>query len=403
MSAMKSRQRMDAAMRLCEPDRVPVMCQLAFGHYSLNTNLDEVDIWHSTEAFGEALISLQRRYGFDGILINLPGRDPQWRQYIRRLEKKDRETVIHWVNGWYTVVPSDDNPHVYREDGERYFPTFSEVDPERLFYMEPHDLSAITYPYSWGFGDESAPVGKDFFPPWHFDTIRYVSERVGAEVSVHGEIFSPFSQFMEMLDFTNGLLALMDDPGKCKACLEALSAGAIELARGQAAAGAQAILVSSAFAGAGLISRQYYTEFVLPYERKVIRGIREAFDGPVYTHTCGAIGDRLDLMMETGTNGIDTLDPPPLGTVDLEDARRILAGRSFIKGNMDPVNTILKGTAEAVYEDALRRIAIAAPGGGYILSSACSVSPYAPPANIMKLLQAAEEHGKYPVSAPGRL
>jgi len=390
---------MDAAMRLREPDRVPVMCQLAIGHYFLNTDLDPVDIWHSTQAFGDALITLQRRYGFDGILINLPGRDPNWRNYIRRLEEKDGETIIHWMNGWYTVVPPDDNPHLYRENGERYFPAFEAVNPERLFYMEPHDLSGITYPYSWGFEGEPAPCGKDFFPPWHFDTIRYVSERVGTEVSVHGEIFSPFSQFMEMLDYTNGLMALIDDAGKCKACLDALSEGAIALGRGQAAAGAHAILVSSAFAGAGLISRQDYSEFVRPYEQKVIRGIREAFDGPVYTHTCGAIGDRLDLMMETGTNGIDTLDPPPLGTVDLKEARRILAGRCFIKGNIDPVHTILEGTPDRVYEDASRRIAIAAPGGGYILSSACSVSPHAPPANIMKLLEAAEAYGKYPISA----
>ena len=56
-----------------------------------------------------------------------------------------------------------------------------------------------------------------------------------------------------------------------------------------------------------------------------------------------AIGDRLDLMLETGTQGIDTLDPPPLGTVELQDAKRQLAGRAFIKGNVDPVDTVLWG------------------------------------------------------------
>lgn len=396
---MTSRERMDAAMRLREPDRVPVMCQLALGHYFLNAGLDEIDIWHSTEAFGDALIMLQQRYGFDGILINLPGRDPKWRSYITKTEEKDGEKIVHWKNGWYTVAPPDDNPHVYQENGERYFPLFEEVDPEQLFYMEPHDLSSITYPYSWGFEGEPAPRGKDFFPPWHFDTIKYVTARAGKEVSVHGEIFSPFSQFMEMLDYTSALMALMDDPEKCKACLEALSEGAIMLGRGQAAAGAHAILISSAFAGAGLISRQHYTEFVLPYEQKVIRGIQAEHNVPIYTHTCGAIGDRLDLMIATGTNGVDTLDPPPLGTVELADALRILDGRCFVKGNMDPVNTILQGTAETVYEDARQRIAIGAPGGGYILSSACSVSPHAPPANIMKLREAAEAFGRYPIAS----
>jgi len=395
---MNSRERMNIAMRLGMPDRVPVMCQLALGHYFLNTGLDEIDIWHDTTSFGEALITLRRRYGFDGILVNLPGRDPNWRSYITRIDEQDGERIIRWKNGWYTVAPPDDNPHVYQEDGTRYFPTFEELDPDQLFYMEPHDLSSITYPYSWGFDGEPAPRGRDFFPPWHYDTLKYVLSHAGDTVSVHSEIFSPFSQFMEMLDYTNGLMALMDDPGKAKASLDALSDGAIELGCGQAAAGAHAVLISSAFAGGGLISRQHYTEFVLPYEKKVIAGIKSRYDIPVYTHTCGAIGDRLDLMADTGTNGIDTLDPPPLGTVELSDAKRLLAGRQFIKGNLDPVNTVLMGTPDQVFEAARGRIGTAGPGGGYILSTACSVAPAAPAANIMKLREAVEEFGRYPIA-----
>jgi hypothetical protein len=81
---MNSRERMDVAMHLGVPDRVPVMCQLLLGHYFLQSGIDPIEIWYSGEAFGEALIALQRRYGFDGILINLPGRDPGWRTHVSR-------------------------------------------------------------------------------------------------------------------------------------------------------------------------------------------------------------------------------------------------------------------------------------------------------------------------------
>jgi uroporphyrinogen-III decarboxylase len=388
---MTSRERMQVAMHLGTPDRVPVMCQLALGHYFLNAELDALDIWHASEPFAEALVRLQRRYGFDGILVNLPGRDPDWRRHVDRIEDQGDERVIHWQNGWYTAAPFDDNPHVYQGDGTRYFPTFEEVDPDALFYMDPHDIAAITYPYTWSFGTEPAPPGDDFFPPWQYDTVKAVRARVGGQVSVHGEVFSPFSQFMEMLDYTNGLMALMDDEGKVKACLDRLANGAVVLGRGLAAAGADAVLISSAFAGAGLISRAHYETFVLPYERKVIEGIRAVADVPVYTHTCGAIGDRLDLMLASGTNGIDTLDPPPLGTVELADAKRLVAGRAFIKGNLDPVNTLLMGTPDDVRAAARERIRIGSPGGGYILSTACSVAPAAPPENIMVLREVADE------------
>lgn len=393
---MNGRERMDLAMRLGIPDRVPVMCQLSLGHYFLNAGLDAIEIWHDTPTFAEALIRLQGRYGFDGILINLPGRDPEWRRAIVRIERRGTDRIVHWKNGWHTIAPDDDNPHVFQADGTRFFPSFESIDPERLFYVEPHDLSAITWPYSWGFDGRPAEPGPDFFPPWHFDTIRTVAERVGHEVSVHGEIFSPFSQLLELLDYTNGLMALLDDPGKVTACLDRLTEGAIVLGRGQVEAGAHAVLISSAFAGGGLISRDHYETFVLPYERRVVDGIRDRFDVPVYTHTCGAIGDRLDLMEATHTRGIDTLDPPPLGTVDLAEAKAQTAGRLFIKGNIDPVNTVLLGTEDDVREAARERLAVGGPGGGFILSTACSVAPAAPPANVLALRESVERWGRYP-------
>ena len=123
----------------------------------------------------------------------------------------------------------------------------------------------------------------------------------------------------------------------------------------------------------------------------VVSAVRERYpDRRIYTHTCGAIGDRLELMEATGTNGIDTLDPPPLGTVDLADARRRTRGRIFLKGNIDPVNVMLMGRPDEVLAAARKCLAIAAVGGGYILSTACAVPPAAPPGNILMLREAVE-------------
>lgn len=394
---MTSRERMRVAMRLGTPDRVPVMCQLSLGHYFLQAGLDPVEVWHDTAAFAEALVRLQRRYRFDGILVNLPGRDPRWRRFVRRVTPVDGGQVITWTNGWQTRAPADDNPHVFRPDGTRGHPRFADVAPERLHYVEPHDMAGITYPVTWGFEDAPAEPGPHFFPPWRHDTLRAVIAATRGEVSVHGEVFSPFSQLMELLGCTEGMLALADDPRKVDACLARLADGAIALAAGQVEAGADAVLISSAFAGGGLISRRHYQRYVLPYEQRVVAGIKAHHDVTVYTHTCGAIGDRLDLMAATGTDGIDTLDPPPLGTVDLAEARRQTRGRLFLKGNVDPVHTVLEGTPAQVLEAARERIAIAGPGGGYILSTACSIAPAAPPENVLAFAEAAERFGHYPL------
>ena len=211
------------------------------------------------------------------------------------------------------------------------------------------------------------------------------------DVSLHGEVFSPFSQLCEAVGVEETLVALRADPGRVRACLEALCAGTVDLAAGHVAAGADAVLVSSAYAGGGLISTRHYREFVLPFEARVVSGFKARCPGtPVYTHTCGRIGDRLELLEETGTDGIDTLDPPPLGDVDLAEAKERVGGRLFLKGNVDPVATVLLGTPDVVRADALRRVAIGGRGGGYVLSTACSVPPAAPPANVMALRAAAD-------------
>jgi uroporphyrinogen-III decarboxylase len=391
---MNSRERMNKSMHLQIPDRVPVMCQLSLGHYFLFSGISPFEIWFTSEGFAEALIKMQQRYNFDGILINLPGRDPDYRNYIQKIEKSDDEDKIFWKNGNYTVLPHDDNPHYYQADGSRFFPMFEEINPDKLFYVEPWDITEVSHPYVWGFEEEPRD-DKNFFPEYHSRTIKIVREKVGDKVSVHSEVFSPWSQFLELLNYENALIAIMDDAEKVKVCLDRLTDGAIELAKLQAKEGVDAVLISSAFAGAGLISREHYTDFVLPYEKRIITEVQKEFDIPVYTHTCGSIGDRLDLMMDTGTNGIDTLDPPPLGTVDLAEAKNALKGKVFIKGNIDPVNTLLHGNDEIISKDVEWRLNIGKPQGGYILSTACSVAPATPPEKIEQLIILAEKYGLY--------
>jgi uroporphyrinogen-III decarboxylase len=81
--------------------------------------------------------------------------------------------------------------------------------------------------------------------------------------------------------------------------------------------------------------------------------------------------------------------------VDLEEAKKLLTGKAFIKGNVDPVHTLLEGDREAVRKDVLWRLGVGKPGGGYILSSACSIAPHTPPENIEQLALLAEQEGVY--------
>ena len=388
---MNGKQRIHAAMRHEPVDRVPVMCQLAIGHYLLNTDLTPVEVWFTSEGFAEALVTLQERYRFDGILINLLGTDPDWMRHVDRIETaEDGAQTVFFNNGDTARCPADDNVHHLPVGGQRR-PTLAEVDPDRIYYDDPHGLGGLKYPYYFGLEPYEADP-DDYWPDYVWRTIDRVLERVGQTVSVHSEIFSPWTHLMELFGYEQALMYMLDDPAKIHAILAAYARGTADLGVRQARRGVEAVLISSAFAGGGFISPRQYEEFVLPYEQEVVARIHE--EGvPVYTHTCGDIGGRLEQMAATGIDGIDTLDPPPLGSIDLEDAKRRVGDRLFFKGNVDPVNTLLNKSRDEVRRDALWRLEVGSRGGGYILSSACSVSPRVPPENLAALVEASEEFG----------
>jgi len=393
-SRMDSRERVRCAMRHLLPDRVPVFCQLALGHYFLHGGIAPHEIWFTTAGFAQALVRLQQRYRFDGILVNLPGRPPDLLSRVRQIDATDEGTRLLWADGSCTTVPPDDNPQ-HRLATQASLPRadFARLDPDRLDALDAlagYWWNVCHVPWIDG---KTSPGLLRQIPAYFGDTIDRVRALTRGAVSVHGEVFSPFTHFMELFGYEEALMALVTDPGKARALLDRLTESSIAWGVAQARRGADAVLVSSAFAGAGFLSRAAYAGFVLPYERRVARAIRAA-GVPVYTHTCGRIGDRLDLMIETETQGLDTLDPPPLGDVDLAAAKRHLERRLFIKGNMNSVALLACRTPGQVEAEARRCLRDGAPGGGYILSTACSVAPRVEPWKL-ELIAALAEKDRY--------
>jgi uroporphyrinogen decarboxylase len=271
-------------------------------------------------------------------------------------------------------------------------PAVEEIDPEKLYYVDPHDITGYEYPFYYGFTPAEGPGNSRFFPDFVFDTLKLALKKAGDSLHVSAEVFSPFTQFMEYFGYENALMALADKPDFCKEILDRFTLGASDLAVLYFEMGADAVLVSSAFAGGGFISRDYYREFVLPYEKAICTAVHNKPDCMIYVHTCGAIGDRIHLMVEAGYDGVDTMDPPPLGNTDITEVKQKFGKALFLKGNIDPVNIILHGTPGSVYQEAVRLIENVGRKGGYIISSACSIAPSAPPENIKAIARACRDN-----------
>ncbi len=378
---MTSRERVLTAMSLNKPDRVPLMCQFSIGSMMQQLKPSPAEFWYDGRLFSMGLVELCERFNFDGILVSLHGHSPSWRDNIlsyKKLEDGKEELVFNdrsETHSW------NDLPMVkYKEKLSKK--SINEIDTEK-------DLPSVI---------DYIPVSQDLYfkidPLYPFDIFAYIKELTGDKYSIHGEITSPFDYLLDLLGYEEGLISLIMNPQKCCEILDKFAKGIGDLAVKMCDCGIDAIKISSPFAGMGFISPEHYSDFVLPYEKKIISRIRSK-GVYSYIHTCGHIDDRLELMRESGASGLECLDPEPVGNVDLSNAFERVGENMFIKGNIDSVNTLLYADDIKAYEDIRKIIETGKKGKGFILSTACSIAPKVPAARIELLHKMVLELGNY--------
>ncbi len=375
---MTSKERMISAMNLEVPDRIPVMAQFSIGFMLQQLNVSPSEFWFDKNVFKNGLLKLREDFGFDGILVSLFGHDPNWKSHVKRKEKKETEEIVVWDNGDIITCPNNDLP-IYN---------FShEIDRADIDYLIANHLpNKLNY----------IPVSQNL--PFYIneqhklDILKEIVSEADNKYSIHGEITSPFDYYLDLTGHQDGLIHLIDYPDKCKLILGHFTKLIKELALEMCETGIDAIKVSSPFAGAGFISPDDYREFVLPFEKEIAQAVREkgVF---IYTHTCGAINDRLEIMFESGINGIECLDPEPIGDVQLEDALKRLNGKGFVKGNADPVALLMNENSNELKEDLKNRVELGKKNRGFILSTACSIAPATPKENILLMKEAVDRWG----------
>ncbi|MBI4624966.1 MAG: hypothetical protein HY736_17335 [Verrucomicrobia bacterium] len=381
---LTSRQRVAAAMRLEHPDRVPVMCQPSWGFVLKQIpDLDPIDFWHNHGgAMARGFCEISRRFGFDGVMIPAVGAAPLDAAAVERIDRDFPEgPLVYFRNGDSCVYCRNELPrHTHAVPPETDIESF---DPAgiagRLTYHPPSTRLRMQL-----CDDAAGRVAE-------LTQARALS---GPDVSLHGALYAPEDYLIDLLGAEGAMMALVTDAERCHEILMRFAHAVAGHAREQIAAGVDALNISAPWSGQGFVSRGLYRDLIAPAQAVLVQVCREA-GVPCYCHTCGAIGDRLELMLDTGFDGLECLDPPPLGNVELADAVRRIGGRAFIKGNIDPVHVLLNGTSEQIRADVLQRLAIGRTASGFILSTACTIAPDTPAAHVALLRELADAHGRY--------
>jgi len=142
------------------------------------------------------------------------------------------------------------------------------------------------------------------------------------------------------------------------------------------------------------MSPHLFREFILPRLKRFVDAVHEE-GGYIIKHTDGNIWPLLDMMVDTGIDAINPIEP--VAGMDIGEVKRQYGARICLAGNIDCTGVLPHGTEEGVTEAVKETIAKAGPGGGFILSSSNSIHPGVKPENYLSMLKAGRKFGNYPL------
>lgn len=141
-----------------------------------------------------------------------------------------------------------------------------------------------------------------------------------------------------------------------------------------------------------LMSPRHFSQFVLPGLKRCVDAAHEA-GAYVVKHTDGNIMPIIDMIVDTGIDGLNPLEPQ--AGMDIGLIKERYGSRIALIGNIDCGYLLCQAPVEEVREVTRRTIEIAAPGGGYCLSSSNSIHSSVRPENLMAMVETLREYGQY--------
>jgi len=116
---------------------------------------------------------------------------------------------------------------------------------------------------------------------------------------------------------------------------------------------------------------EMFRRFIVPHVTKMVRIIHER-GGKVRLHCHGKIRHVLDMILETGCDGIDPCEPPPDGDIELDKVKRRCQARGVsVWGNIE-LHLLEQGTPDQIRAEVRRVMDQAKTGGGFVLTSTAS-------------------------------
>lgn len=207
-----------------------------------------------------------------------------------------------------------------------------------------------------------------------------------------------FETTRALMGFEAVAYALYDQPGLVESVLErvgsflfALFQRVLELPRIGAVWFADDLSSTDTY----FVNPEWYRKHLFPWMRKY--GEAAAARGlPLIYHCDGRMWEVLPDVVDCGFCAIQPVEPKAM---DIVHVKREYGRHLCLIGNIDLGGCLTRGTPEEVEAQVRQRIRELAPGGGYMVGSSNSVTSYVPLANFRAMVEATRKWGTYPIRA----
>jgi len=236
--------------------------------------------------------------------------------------------------------------------------------------------------------------------PGRYDSIERLVKRYKGDKAIGVHLNDVFSILRNLMGIENLLMAFVEQPELIKALVDLSVEVNLEMAAEVAKRGTDFVFTGDDYASTEnpLVSPRMFREFLYPGLKRAIGGFKE-LGLPVIKHTDGNIVPILDMILDSGIDCLDPIDP--VAGLDIGWFKKEYGGRIALKGNVDCAHTLTFGTEQQVVAETREVIRKAAEGGGLILSSSNSIHSAVKPGNYLAMWNAIRMYGKYPIELDG--
>lgn len=222
------------------------------------------------------------------------------------------------------------------------------------------------------------------------DPVREFVERNGGRYATFVGTHLGMDPLLRGMGIDGFSYALADDPAMIDEVLDIYTDWAAEFVQEVQSTGIDIVWFADdiAFTTSLMFAPDWFRQNAIPHLRKVTGELRL----PSIYHSDGHIVPVIDDLLDLGIDGLHPMDPCAL---DICQVKRDVGERCCLIGNIDLSYTLVLGTPAETREEVVTRMSTVGDGGGYIVSSANSITEYCKPENVVAMRDAILECGWY--------